>query len=143
VVRALAPSAETAQQQQTQQQHDDDAGGDGIEARIKAAYEAGLREGYVRGAKITVDVQLRDGDGDSSGKGTKSGSGGGKPKDNLLRSVLKGLLWRLFSTAVTVAVAVALLGDALEPSTILKFGGAEFAAKLVMYVAFERLWLLL
>lgn len=78
---------------------------------------------------------------DSDGEGS-SRAGGGGGRDSVARSVLKGLIWRLFSTCVTVGVAAAFLGDALSAQTALKFGGVEFAAKLTMYVLFERLWLL-
>jgi hypothetical protein len=58
----------------------------------------------------------------------------------LVRSALKALGWRLFSTCVTVCLALLLLPGAVRPEDALRLGGAEFVAKFAMYVAYERLW---
>jgi uncharacterized membrane protein len=63
--------------------------------------------------------------------------------DSLLRSAIKGLVWRVFSTSATVAVALVLLHDSLRVSDALKFGGVEFALKFVLYFLHERLWVAL
>lgn len=60
--------------------------------------------------------------------------------DSLMRSVIKGFVWRIFSTTVTVSVALLVLHDSLQVSDAVKFGGIEFATKYVMYVLHERLW---
>lgn len=122
-----------------------------LQQRLDAAYQAGHAAGYAKGVAVTVNVDVdlsgsglagspgSAGSGKQAAKACSSGGGGGG-KDTLVRSMAKGVVWRLFSTSVTVAVAVALLGDALAPGDLFRFGGAEFAAKLVMYVVFERLW---
>jgi uncharacterized membrane protein len=60
--------------------------------------------------------------------------------DSILRSAVKGLVWRIFSTTATVTVALVLFQDSLEVSDALKFGGIEFAMKYVLYFLHERLW---
>lgn len=61
-------------------------------------------------------------------------------QDTLARSALKGLIWRLFSTGVSIAVALVVFSD-VEAGQALAFGGAEAALKFLMYFVFERLWL--
>lgn len=61
-------------------------------------------------------------------------------KDSIIRSAVKGLVWRVFSTTATVSVALVLLQDSLQVSDALKFGGIEFATKYVLYFLHERLW---
>ena len=61
-------------------------------------------------------------------------------QDTLARSALKGLIWRLFSTGISITVALLIFSD-VEAGQALTFGGAEAALKFLMYFAFERLWL--
>lgn len=60
--------------------------------------------------------------------------------DSIVRSAVKGLVWRIFSTTATVTVALVLFQDSLEVSDAVKFGGIEFATKYVLYFLHERLW---
>lgn len=57
-----------------------------------------------------------------------------------MRSAVKGLVWRVFSTSATVSVALLIMQDSLQVSDALKFGGIEFATKYVLYFLHERLW---
>lgn len=57
-----------------------------------------------------------------------------------MRSAVKGLVWRVFSTSATVLVVLVLLHDSLQASDLLKFGFVEFATKYVLYFMHERLW---
>jgi uncharacterized membrane protein len=72
--------------------------------------------------------------------GSASGSKGSKPPDSVMRSAVKGLVWRVFSTSATVSVALLIMQDSLQVSDALKFGGIEFATKYVLYFLHERLW---
>jgi uncharacterized membrane protein len=132
---------ELQQQQQQQQQR--------LERRLQAAYDAGFKAGYLKGVQVEVDVGLAlpqdppPAPAGAAAAGSRAAAWGrdAAGRDDLLRSLVKGLVWRLFSTCVTVTVAVIVLKD-LQLGDALKFGGVEFAAKFVTYVLFERLWLL-
>lgn len=106
-----------------------------LERRLGEAYDRGYEAGYLKGL-------AEAGASDPPAAAAAVAAGGARKGDSVARSVAKGVVWRLFSTAVTISIAVALLGDALPAGDALKLGGAEFAAKLTMYVVFERLWLL-
>ena len=53
------------------------------------------------------------------------------------RSVAKALSWRIVASLTTMFIAWAVYGD-IEPA--LTIGGVEFAVKIVVYYAHERLW---
>lgn len=57
--------------------------------------------------------------------------------DSKLRSVLKGLTWRILATTTTVIIAYLIMGDA---SGALKIGSIEFFAKFAVYYFHERAW---
>lgn len=67
-----------------------------------------------------------------------------KPKTSShIRSILKGISWRIVATADTVMVVLlvtCLLGDCSLENAI-KIGASEFFIKLAIYYAHERLWL--
>ena len=54
-----------------------------------------------------------------------------------MRSVLKGLTWRLVATFTTVLIAFCLTG---EQGLALQIGAFEFVAKLAVYYLQERAW---
>ena len=54
-----------------------------------------------------------------------------------MRSVLKGITWRLLATFTTVVIAFCLTG---EQGVALKIGALEFVAKLAIYYMHERVW---
>ncbi len=60
-------------------------------------------------------------------------------KDSHLRSVLKGISWRIIATTTTTAIAWIATGDV---ATALTIGGFEFFIKLLVYYLHERAWLL-
>jgi uncharacterized membrane protein len=72
--------------------------------------------------------------------GGAAASQGSKPADSVMRSAVKGLVWRVFSTTATVSVALLIMQDSLQVSDAIKFGGIEFATKYVLYFLHERLW---
>ena len=57
-----------------------------------------------------------------------------------LRSVLKGLTWRMLATAVTVAIAYFVTGMV---AVAFQIGAIEVVAKIVVYYLHERAWQLL
>ncbi len=63
----------------------------------------------------------------------------GQDRESHVRSLLKGLTWRILATASTMTIAWATTGDV---SLALKIGGIEFFAKFFIYYFHERLWLL-
>ena len=58
-------------------------------------------------------------------------------KESHARSILKGLTWRVFATATTIAAAYLITG---ETSAALKIGAIEFIAKILLYYFHERAW---
>ena len=58
-------------------------------------------------------------------------------KESRLRSVIKGLTWRILATATTMTIAYFITG---EVGDALKIGGLEFASKLLIYYIHERAW---
>ncbi len=58
-------------------------------------------------------------------------------RESHLRSVLKGLSWRVLATTTTVAIAYFVTGMV---SLALEIGAIEVVAKIVAYYAHERAW---
>ncbi|MBX2814539.1 MAG: DUF2061 domain-containing protein [Saprospiraceae bacterium] len=58
-------------------------------------------------------------------------------RESHLRSVLKGLTWRIIATTTTITVAYFITG---ETSTALTIGGIEFIGKIFIYYLHERAW---
>jgi len=58
-------------------------------------------------------------------------------KESHLRSILKGLSWRVIATLTTTLIAYFWTGDI---STALSIGGIEFFLKFFIYYAHERAW---
>lgn len=56
-----------------------------------------------------------------------------------LRSILKGLTWRIIATSTIIALAYYKTGDI---SFALELGALEFVIKLIIYYLHERAWLL-
>ena len=63
-------------------------------------------------------------------------------KESHLRSLLKGLSWRVVATMDTVVVVLLVTWWNGEPSLshALKIGGSEFLIKYVVYYLHERIW---
>ncbi|MEI6849892.1 MAG: DUF2061 domain-containing protein [archaeon] len=57
--------------------------------------------------------------------------------DNHLRSITKGVSYRVFGTAATVAISYAVTRDYTISGII---GGADLVAKIFIYYAHERVW---
>ena len=63
-------------------------------------------------------------------------------KESHIRSILKGISWRLIATTDTLLVVLfitCLLGECSLENAI-KIGAAEFLIKLVIYYMHERIW---
>ncbi|NND34083.1 MAG: DUF2061 domain-containing protein [Saprospiraceae bacterium] len=58
-------------------------------------------------------------------------------RESHLRSVLKGVTWRIIATSTTVAIAYFITG---EIGDALKIGAIEFVGKVFIYYLHERLW---
>lgn len=58
-------------------------------------------------------------------------------KESHLRSVLKGITWRIIATATTVSIAYFITG---EIGDALKIGAIEFVGKIFIYYLHERAW---
>ena len=58
-------------------------------------------------------------------------------KESHIRSIIKGLTWRIFATGTTILVAYVVLGDT---DLAFKIGAFEFFAKLFVYYFHERIW---
>lgn len=54
-----------------------------------------------------------------------------------LRSVLKGLTWRIFGTTSTIFIAYFITGKIGLAMTV---GGIEFLGKILLYYLHERIW---
>ena len=63
----------------------------------------------------------------------------GQDRESHVRSLLKGLTWRILATGSTMTIAWFATGDV---SMALKIGGIEFVAKFFIYYFHERMWLL-
>lgn len=62
--------------------------------------------------------------------------------DSPVRSAIKGITWRVFSTTLTVLVALAIFGKE-QSAAVFQFGAAEIVIKFILYFLHERLWALL
>lgn len=60
-------------------------------------------------------------------------------RDSHLRSVLKGITWRVVATTTTTIIAYLVTG---EVATALSIGAIEFVGKVFIYYLHERAWLL-
>ena len=58
-------------------------------------------------------------------------------KESHLRSMLKGVTWRMIATATTVSIAYLITG---EIDDALKIGAIEFVGKIFIYYLHERTW---
>ena len=58
-------------------------------------------------------------------------------KDSHLRSVIKGITWRITGTVDTMVISYFVTGN---PMTALKIGGVEIFTKLALYYLHERVW---
>ena len=83
-----------------------------------------------------VDVEL------SASKGTGNSADGTTAvmpvADTHLRSVLKGLTWRILASITTMSIAWVITG---ELKTVLSIGFFDFFAKLLIYYIHERVWI--
>lgn len=61
----------------------------------------------------------------------------GNFKESHLRSILKGVTWRIIATATTVTIAFFITG---EIGDALKIGAIEFIGKIFIYYLHERTW---
>jgi uncharacterized membrane protein len=62
-------------------------------------------------------------------------------KESHLRSLLKGLTWRVLATLTTICVAYLILQDRENAvKEALTIGGVEFFAKFGIYYLHERAW---
>jgi len=59
------------------------------------------------------------------------------PKESHLRSILKGLTWRVIATGTIIIIAWYKTGDV---SLALEIGAIEFFIKLALYYLHERAW---
>ena len=60
-------------------------------------------------------------------------------RESHLRSVLKGITWRVLATTTTTVIAYLVTG---EVTTALSIGAIEFVGKVFIYYLHERAWLL-
>ncbi|MCO4820735.1 MAG: DUF2061 domain-containing protein [Flavobacteriaceae bacterium] len=63
-------------------------------------------------------------------------------KESHLRSVLKGVSWRIIATSDTILVVLAItcITGSCSIENALKIGAAEFLVKLFVYYIHERVW---
>ena len=58
-------------------------------------------------------------------------------KESHLRSVLKGITWRVIATSTTITIAYFITG---QIGDALKIGAIEFVGKIFIYYLHERAW---
>jgi len=58
-------------------------------------------------------------------------------RESHIRSILKGISWRVVGTCTTITVAYILTGDV---SSALAIGGVEVITKIILYYLHERVW---
>ncbi len=58
-------------------------------------------------------------------------------RETRLRSLLKGLSWRILASASTIGIAYLITGDT---AVALGIGGVEAVVKLLLYYFHERVW---
>jgi uncharacterized membrane protein len=61
----------------------------------------------------------------------------GERKDMRLRSLLKGITWRMTGTADTIFVSFLVTGRLV---TAVSIGGIELVTKIILYYSHERAW---
>ena len=59
------------------------------------------------------------------------------PKESHIRSIIKGLTWRVIASFTILLITYFLTG---EMDTALKVTGVEFVIKLLLYYLHERAW---
>ncbi len=59
-------------------------------------------------------------------------------KDRHLKSILKGITWRIIATFTTIFIAYFITGKVIFA---LEIGGIEFISKIIIYYIHERLWI--
>jgi len=69
---------------------------------------------------------------------SKTDLDGQQVRDSHMRSVLKGITWRITATTTTVVIAYFITG---EVGDALKIGAIEFVGKLLLYYLHERAWI--
>lgn len=62
------------------------------------------------------------------------------PRETRLRSLLKGLSWRIIASVTTIVIAYTITKDT---AIAIEIGGIEAIAKLVFYYMHERAWQIL
>lgn len=58
-------------------------------------------------------------------------------KESHLRSILKGVTWRIIATTTTISIAYIITG---KMDDALKIGAIEFVGKIFIYYLHERAW---
>jgi uncharacterized membrane protein len=58
-------------------------------------------------------------------------------KESHLRSILKGITWRVIATSTTISIAYFITG---QIGDALKIGAIEFVGKVFIYYLHERAW---
>jgi len=58
-------------------------------------------------------------------------------KENRLRSLIKGITWRMLGTLDTIVISYILTG---KIKTALSIGGVELFSKIALYYFHERVW---
>ncbi len=58
-------------------------------------------------------------------------------KENRLRSLIKGITWRMLGTLDTILISYILTG---KIKTALSIGGVELFSKIALYYFHERVW---
>ena len=58
-------------------------------------------------------------------------------KESHLRSILKGVTWRILATTTTITIAFFITGEIVDA---LKIGAIEFVGKIFIYYLHERAW---
>lgn len=59
------------------------------------------------------------------------------PKESHIRSIIKGVTWRVIATTTTIVIAYIITGEVRDA---LKIGGIEFVGKVFIYYLHERIW---
>ena len=58
-------------------------------------------------------------------------------KESHIRSIIKGVTWRVIATTTTIVIAYIITGEVRDA---LKIGGIEFVGKVFIYYLHERIW---
>ncbi|MFQ5543029.1 MAG: DUF2061 domain-containing protein [Nitrospiria bacterium] len=62
---------------------------------------------------------------------------GKNTRETHLRSILKGVSWRILATSTTIIIAYVITGNT---ATAIEIGGIEVFAKFILYYLHERGW---